>query len=137
VRLGYFWTFFADGFDGLTVLRVDLGMSFATAQRVCGEIEDEGEWLIPVVRSVDRAPCDKESGSGSSIKQRTLFVSVPSLRKGCELVNVNEERRRAKVGLEPSHTDAELDTVTCRYMHRRIQDSVKAWLDVAQRWRGP
>jgi hypothetical protein len=37
------WMFFADRFGGLTVLRVDLGMSFAMARRVCGKIEDEGE----------------------------------------------------------------------------------------------
>jgi hypothetical protein len=127
------WTFFVDGFDGLTVLRVDLGMSFAIARRVCGETEDEGGWLLPVMRSVDRAWCGEESRSGSSIEQRTLFVSVPGLREGCELVNVNEARQQAKVGLEPGHTDAELDAITCRCMHERMQDSIRGWLDMAQK----
>jgi hypothetical protein len=127
------WMFFADGFDGLTELRVDLGMSFAMARRVCGETEDEGEWLLPVVRSVDGARCGEESRSGGSIEQRTLFVSMPGLRKGHELVNMNEARQQAKEGLEPGHTDAELDAITCRHVHKRMQDSTRGWLDMAQR----
>jgi hypothetical protein len=66
-----------------------------------------------------------------------LFVSIPGLRKSHELVNVNEARRQAKEGLEPGHTDAELDVVTCRCVHKRMQDSTRGWLHVAQRWRRP
>jgi hypothetical protein len=71
--------FFADRFDGLTVLRIHLGVSFAMARRVYGETEDKGEWLLPVVRSVDEARCGEGSGSGSPIEQRTSFVSIPGL----------------------------------------------------------
>jgi hypothetical protein len=90
--------FFADRFDGLTVLRIHLGMSFAMARRVYGETEDKGEWLLPVVRSVDEARCGEGSGSGSPIEQRTSFVSISGLRKDHELVNMTEARRGEVTG---------------------------------------
>ena len=62
-------------------------------------MEDEGERLLPVVRNVDGAWCGEESRSGSSIGQKMLSVSIPSLRKDHELVNMNEARREAKEGL--------------------------------------
>jgi hypothetical protein len=90
--------FFADRFDGLTVLRIHLGVSFAMARRVYGETEDKGEWLLPVVRSVDEARCGEGSGSGSPIEQRTSFVSIPGLRKDHELVNMTEAKRGEVTG---------------------------------------
>jgi hypothetical protein len=129
------WAFFAEAFDGLTVLRVDLGMSLALARCVCGEAENEGEWLLPVVQSIDGARCGEESRSSSSIEPRTLFVSIPGLQKGHELVNMNEARAQAKKGLEPGHTDTELDVITCRCMHKRMQSSIRGWLDAVQGWK--
>jgi hypothetical protein len=73
--------FFADRFGGLTVLRVDLGMSFAMARRVCGKIEDEGEWWLPVVRNVDGERVAKKVG-----------VVAPSSKGCCLLVYLAYEK---------------------------------------------
>ena len=137
------WAFFGSRFEGLTVLRVDIGMDFAQARRICDEGEDEREWLIPVVRSVGRTEREDrdgdgeggrcEGGVGSQVhgigEQRTLLVGVPGDGGGrSSVVNVNEAWQLAKERLKPGYSDVELERAVCGDVHRRIQDSIRDWL---------
>ena len=126
------WAFFGSRFEGLTVLRVEIGMDFKKARRVCGEAEDECEWVLPVVRSAftEKGRYERENNArAGDFGQRTLLVGVPGGVGRESVVNVNEAWRLAQERLNPGHhSAAELEGAVCRDVHKQMQESLRRWL---------
>ena len=127
------WVFFTERFGGLTLLRVDIGMNFATAWLICGETEDGCKWLLSVVQIVEMGRLDEVSGSGNSIEQRMLSVGPPGGGRDKGTVNVNEAVQKAKSQLEPGDNGAKLEAITTRYVHKQLQDSITGWLHLIEK----
>ena len=127
------WAFFGSRFEGLTVLRVEIGMDFKKARRVCSEAENECEWVLPVVRSAFTEREGPRVGSAADFGQRTLLVGVPGGVESERILNVNAAWQLAEERLEPGHSAAELEGAVCRDVHAQIQKSLRGWLQAHER----
>jgi hypothetical protein len=68
--------------------------------------------------------------SASTFLPRTVH-SVTEVRRG--LTPGQEQPSSAREQLESVYGDAKLEAVTCRSLHRRVQDSIRSWLPLSGR----
>jgi hypothetical protein len=91
-------------------------------------MRNETEWLLPVVQCVGTARHRDVDQSDHAIEQRMLFVNRPGPDRDTEPVRVNEARQRAREPLRCGYIGTELEAVTCRSLHKQVQDSIRSWL---------
>jgi hypothetical protein len=97
-------------------------------QRIAIKNEDEAESLLPVVQCVGTARHRGVDRSCHAVDQRTLFVNMPGPHRDKAPVRVNEARQKAREPLWCGYIGTELDAVTCRSLHKQVQDSIQSWL---------